>query len=230
MQLEELQRVREAERTTDSLQHLEDHFYTEVGTYLDELRERRDSLAAAAADPFDDPEVRAVADEATTATRIVESLYERRVGKIVKLASFAAADMHAETDGLTTEEHQLFAAIVSAIKENRQDVLAILDDESDVSAPPIVEGAAESGVPETSEKGDREAETDVGGSPTDSPESMRGTPDGEIDRTTVRIVEDVGEIVGVDECAYDLLADDVVSLPTDNARPLIERGVADTVE
>jgi DNA replication factor GINS len=51
-----------------------------------------------------------------------------------------------------------------------------------------------------------------------------------VERTKVRVTEDVGEIFGVDERAYTLEADDVVHLPTENATPLIDRDVAERLE
>ncbi len=226
MQLQELQRVREQERETDSLQHLRDQFYLEVATYLENLREERDARAAAADDPFADPDVRDVADELKTATRIVESLYERRVGKIVKLASFEAADMQTETDGLTAEERVLFDSIVENIRENREDVLALIRDETtqldsttQVSDPTPAEF-------ERGEPPDERAE------PSESVESTENEPadDDDIQRTRVRIREDIGEIVGVDAQPYALAVDDVIDLPVENAQPLLERGVADELE
>ncbi len=50
------------------------------------------------------------------------------------------------------------------------------------------------------------------------------------DRTMVRITSDVGEILGIDERAYDLATDDVVTLPEANAGPLIERDAAEPVD
>ncbi len=59
-------------------------------------------------------------------------------------------------------------------------------------------------------------------------ESATG-PDGP-DRVTVRLVQDVGEILGVDDRQYDLAAEDVVQLPARNAAPLVERGAAERLE
>jgi DNA replication factor GINS len=52
----------------------------------------------------------------------------------------------------------------------------------------------------------------------------------EVERATLRITRDVGEILGVDERAYDLGADDVVTLPEANAGPLVERDAAERLE
>ena len=126
MNLDELRSVRRTERQKDSLQHLRDSFYEDVANYIAERKAERKRAADAAEDPFGDPEVGQLTDEIETAEDVVEAIYERRVGKVVKLASFAAADMSADTNGLTAEERELFQGLVARIKQNRQNVLNVL--------------------------------------------------------------------------------------------------------
>ena len=52
----------------------------------------------------------------------------------------------------------------------------------------------------------------------------------EVDRRTVRITEEVGEILGVDQREYDLSADDVVTLPEANAKPLLDQDAAQQLD
>jgi DNA replication factor GINS len=127
MNLGELQSVQSKERQSSSLQHLRASFYQEAGEFVQELRDRRDRVAAKSEDPFGSDEVRRLTDDMETAQRTVESLYERRVGKVVKMASIAAADMPYDEDGLTHEEAQLFEGLVAQIKQNRSTVLSVLD-------------------------------------------------------------------------------------------------------
>lgn len=47
---------------------------------------------------------------------------------------------------------------------------------------------------------------------------------------TVRITADVGEIFGTDEREYHLTSEDVVSLPSANAEPLLKRDAAEPIE
>jgi DNA replication factor GINS len=65
---------------------------------------------------------------------------------------------------------------------------------------------------------DADASTD--GSATSEP------ADGE-NRTTVRVTEDVGTLLGVDDREYDLESEDVVALPEDNAEALLQREAAE---
>jgi DNA replication factor GINS len=67
----------------------------------------------------------------------------------------------------------------------------------------------------------------AGGSADDPSSDAAG---GSVDRTTVRITRDVGEILGVDQRAYDLSREDVVTLPTPNADPLVDRDAAERLD
>lgn len=129
MDLNELQSVRDRERQTDKLQQLRESFYADAGQFIQQLRAERDRAVERADDPFDSAEVRQLSDEIKTAQQTVEAIYEKRVGKIVKAASFAAADLPAEVDGMTAEEQALFDDLVGNIKDNREHVLALLDGE-----------------------------------------------------------------------------------------------------
>jgi len=314
MDLDEIQSVQSRERQTDSLQQLRDSFYEEAGEFVRALREERERAAERADDPFDAPEVNRLSDDIATAEQTLEAIYERRVGKIVKMASLAAADMPTEDEGLTTEERDLFESLVGAIENNRDHVFDVLEgtavdgdqpgmDESDGTdvnnrEPPAAEqsrpdpvatdaagaetaddtGAEDRSDDETVSAADlmgpddpstpqqssgasgeddqsRPAPPDPavaaateeqarrdGGSPAtaepsgsdavDEPTNPESAADEEstVARATVRITDDVGEILGVDDRAYDLSTDDIVTLPETNADPLIQRGAAERLE
>lgn len=126
MNLDELRSVQAKERRKDSLQHLRDSFYDDVASYIADLRAARNRRAEQVDDPFSDDDVRRMSDEIETAEEVSEALYERRVGKVVKLASFAAADMPVERDGMTSQERALFEDLVSRIEQNKSSVLDVL--------------------------------------------------------------------------------------------------------
>ncbi|WP_058366902.1 DNA replication complex subunit Gins51 [Haloparvum sedimenti] len=137
MNLDELRSVQAKERRKDSLQHLRDDFYDEVASYVADLRAARDRRAESVENPFSDDDVRRMSDEVETAEEVAEALYERRVGKVVKLASFAAADMPVEREGMTNEERELFEDLVGRIEENKRSVLDVLSGEVAPSAEPV---------------------------------------------------------------------------------------------
>lgn len=152
MDLGELQTVKDTERGKDSLQHLEDSFYSDVAEHIAALKDERSDRAKTANDPFGDPEVQQLTSEIDATEQVVKSIYERRVGKLVKLASFAAADMPADEEGLTSEEQRLFSDLVSRIKDNRSHVLDVLAGETTGSVVESAESA--SGSVEPSESAD----------------------------------------------------------------------------
>jgi len=298
MNLDELRSVQSKERQKDSLQHLRDSFYADVGQYVADLKAQRDRAAESADDPFSDPEVGRLTDEIETAEEVVEAVYERRMGKIVKRASLAAAGMPSDEEGLTTEEKELFGDIVDRIESNKALVLDTLSGEGDdadappggatdaadpapaetdgVSAADVMGGgddaatgptgdaapaadaepdddsvpdpiaeaerhrAAGSGdeapgegqpaSPTADDGGDVATAADGNGRQPAAEADGSGEGSSEPDRSTVRITQDVGEILGVDERAYELTAEDVVTLPEQNVGPLVQRDAAERLD
>ncbi|WP_276257724.1 hypothetical protein [Haloglomus litoreum] len=128
MDLDELRSAQSRERQASQLQHLRDGFYEEAASFIRGLRTERERAAANTdySFPYDDPEVQRLTNEIQTAEEVVESLYERRVGKVVKMASFDAAGMAVDAEGLTAEEADLFETLVGDIEANRERVLDAL--------------------------------------------------------------------------------------------------------
>jgi DNA replication factor GINS len=150
MNLDELQSVQARERQSSDLQHLRSSFYREVGEYIQELTEERAAVVDRADDPFSSPEVRQLTDDIETAEQTVEAVYERRVGKVVKKASIAAAGMPVDDEGLTREEEALFEDLVARIESSRETVLSVLDGDTPSVSCSIDEPAGESPESEAS--------------------------------------------------------------------------------
>ncbi|MFT4890121.1 MAG: DNA replication factor GINS [Halobacteriales archaeon] len=282
MNLDELQSVRSKERRTDSLQHLRDSFYADVRDYLAGLKAERNAAAERADDPFASPEVRQLTDEIESAKEVVEAVYERRMGKLVKHASLVAAGMEPDEEGMTAEERELFFDIVDRIRDNKETVLGTIEGQEDATsgastASPPAEGARAAAAmagaedDESAEASERASASDAAedrstdrdepsatqsegsdadatpttatsdssgdapGSDPEGPDADRAPPspterlDAD-DRVMLRITSDVGEILGVDDRAYDLESEDVVALPRQNAEPLLEREAAERLE
>lgn len=259
MDLEELRAVQTRERATDGLQELRESFYADVATYIQELREERDREAAEADDPFRNPRVNELSDEIEVAEQVAEAIYERRIGKLVKQASLAAAGMPDDQTGLTNEEQDLYTDLVDRIRENKQGVLDVIAGDAPIQSGD--DGDAESDSPDGTDAPDGDAdeaptpppdvppqdqetpaasamggesgtdhEPDETDSPDDADEMADGSEADDVDRTTVRVTSDVGEIFGVDEREYSLYEDDVVQLPEENAEPLLQRDAAEKLD
>ena len=266
MDIDQLQSVRDRERGTDDLQELRESFYADATAFIEDLRAERAEAAEAVDDPFDSPRVTRLTDRIRTAERTLEAIYEKRVGKVVKAATFAAADLPAEADGMTAEEADLFETLVAEIQANREEVLGGVGDEDELDDTAGVDAAGSEGTdveaadvmgadagpeptpPEppdgppadesesTGEESDEpsapdeSAAEDVEGGEAASAAAPDSEPARDVERERIRITDDVGAILGVDDREYDLAAGEVVTLPSANAKPLIEQGVAERLE
>lgn len=173
MNLDELQSIQARERQSSDLQHLRSSFYQEVGEFIRERNEERARAVEDADDPFSEPEVRRLTDDIETAEGTVEAIYERRVGKVVKKASIAAAGMPVEEDGLTSEESALFESLVARIEDNRERVLSVLDGDAPSVSCSVEDGASDDSGGVTSD-GSAADRSGPGATPPDPGE----TPDG----------------------------------------------------
>ncbi|WP_256390865.1 DNA replication complex subunit Gins51 [Natronoarchaeum rubrum] len=175
MNLDDLRSVQSKERQKDSLQHLRDSFYEDVGEYVAELKDERDRAAERAEDPFSSEEVGRLTDKIETAEEVVEAIYERRMGKLVKRASLAAAGMPSDEEGLTAEEQDLFEDLVDRIETNKAHVLDVLSGDVEASA-----GGADAGTDDpTASDADAGAPPSAGRTAPPSSDAESQSPDAE---------------------------------------------------
>jgi DNA replication factor GINS len=235
MNLDELRTVQSKERSKDSLQHLRESFYADVADYIAELKEQREQAAESADSPFDDPEVNRLTDEVKTAEDVVEAIYERRVGKIVKRASLAAAGMPADEEGLTNEEQELFTELVERIESNKEEVLDILAGESDPDVSPTptpaesTAGGADSRAeaPDSSAAVDKSSAADSTPEPGDTPTPGTSADESDEDVSAADVMG--GTATDAAESSSASSATDGDSTPatdSDDARPAADEAAA----
>jgi DNA replication factor GINS len=201
MDLEDLRQAQADERRSEKLQELSDTFYEDAAEHIERLREDRDACD----DPYSD-EARRLDDALSSARQVTEAIYERRVGKVVKMASLAANGHTASEDRMTREEREMFDSIVSEIRANQQRIEDTLEGALDASEPDS----------ETRPPNPRSGSEKV-------PEDAEAEPDG---YATVRVKEPLPEFVGTDGREYSLEEEDVARIPEENARALCEKEAA----
>jgi len=210
MDLEDLRAAQSDERRSEKLQELPDSFYEDAADYIESLRDERDACD----DPYSD-EAQRLNDELNSARQVAEAVYERRVGKVVKMASLAANGHSASEDRMTHEEREMYASIVDEIRAGQDRVECILEDalknegdDPDGSEPSRTDEARADSVHYAEQSDGDEA-------------------DGEEDEyATVRVVEPLPEFVGADGREYSLGEEDVARIPEENARALCENEAA----
>ena len=208
--MDDLRQTQADERRSEKLQELSDTFYEDAAGYIESLREKRDARD----DPYSD-EARRLNDELDSARQVTEAIYERRVGKVVKMASLAANGHPTSEDRMTREEREMFESIVSEIRASQERIEETLED------------ALKNGdtVPESEDEPRRDTDDEapkVTASGKDEPE-QESEADG---YTTVRVVESLPEFVGTDGREYSLGQEDVARIPEENARALCEKEAA----
>ena len=206
MNLEDLREIQIEERTRSDLQPLLDSFYVDVSKYLQDLRVERENSLEGSIDAVDAKTVRRIEDEIKTVGEVVEAIYDRRVGKILKGASLTAAGLGKRDGSLAGVEVELFRNLVELLQKNRIEILEWT----------------------SSEKGDkaqREIETNQINEDTPLQENVDQKGERETSNITIKVVQEVGEIYGVDGNTYDLREGRIISLPKENAQPLIKAKV-----
>lgn len=207
MDLEDLRQAQADERRSEKLQELSDTFYEDAAAYIEGMREERDACE----DPYSD-EARRLDDALSSARQVTEAIYERRVGKVVKMASLAANGHTASEDRMTREEREMFGRIVSEIRANQK----------------RIEETLERALEEPSgEETQQETSTGSRSAPASALENASADADAEDDRyTTVRVKESLPKFVGTDGREYSLGEEDVARIPEENARALCEKEAA----
>jgi len=116
MDLEELVKLREAERANDHLQRIDGDFYEKVGKLLRELEEAYSKIN----EPFS-REARLLEDEISSIREIVQNVFSTRLKKMVFQAALQA--MSAElgtvfiTDGMVEVERKAYDSMVEVIQD-----------------------------------------------------------------------------------------------------------------
>ena len=210
MDLDDLRQTQAEERRSEKLQELSDTFYEDAAEYIESLREKRDAHE----DPYSEDAQR-LNDALSSARQVTEAIYERRVGKVVKMASLSANGHPASEDRMTREEREMFESIVSEIRASQERIEETLEGalknvetkpETRTKTGPRGVTGDEPAVEVADEEAEQEAETDG--------------------YTTVRVVESLPEFVGTDGREYSLGQEDVARIPEENARALCEKEAA----
>ncbi|HII51966.1 MAG TPA: hypothetical protein HA321_03520 [Halobacteriales archaeon] len=206
MNLEDLREIQIEERTRSDLQPLLDSFYVDVSEYLQNLRVEKENILQGDVDSVDAKTIRRVDDEIKTVVGVVEAIYDRRVGKILKGASLTAAGLGERDGSLAGEEVGLFRDLVELLQNNRNEILQRVSSEG-------------------RDHTQQEVETNQISEQKSPQKNMDQAEGGETSNITIKVVQEVGEIYGVDGNTYDLKEGEIISLPKENAEPLIKAKV-----
>jgi DNA replication factor GINS len=202
MDIEKLGTILSKEKSTGALQELPGDFCEEVKNYLESLEgEKREA---------DGRWSEHVEDEIRSARGKVEDIINRRIGKIVKLAS---SGLKPTPKGMLKEEERIFEAVKSHVDAGKERLIALMLGEEESERE--VKRGERSAQKEPSEHGLKTVEA--------PPPSAPGSTE---ELHMVRILEDIPTFMGIDGKIYRVKKEDVIMLPKTNAELLCKRGVA----
>ena len=198
MNLEDLRLIQVNERRSEGLQELERDFYGQVRVYINALEEDKHKVET--------PQAMKIDDEMRSVRSVIEGILERRMGKIVKMASSRAGGLQISPKGATPEELDLFEQLTDLISRSR----AIIID-------PIVRPKL------------AKSESSLTLQP---PSNVKNVKNVKIrkDFRIVRVLEDIPMFVGADGRNYQLSKEDLIVLPKVNSKVLCDHHVATPVK
>jgi len=204
MDLEELVKIREAERSSHELQFIDPDFYDSVGGRLREL----ENAHVRTAEPYS-REAKLLIDEIRSTRDVVQDVFSTRLKKIVFQAALQAMgadlDMRFFTDGMLKSEIAMYNSVVKIIDELRSlQLVPLLSSQ--------IESPKDLSIDELS---DGEHPVPV--------QEKRNSID---DMMLVRVLRGIPEFLGVDERKWRLGREEVVLLPRINAQVLVNQGAA----
>lgn len=240
MNLDDLKVIRSNERSSRKLTQLKPDFYLDVKVYLNSLRANKDQKKK---------------DELDNALNVIGAIYDKRVAKIIRLASLNPKG-HAEDVPLTEEELKIYNGIYQIFTKYRDLMLGlekggVINDRDinsltkDRKESDKIEHVSDSVSPEDTEinaedehavraritPASENGEDFTLSAPTESESEGDDTrtliqESGNIKYVIVRILADIPTFVGLDGRNYKLSREDVVVLPEGNAKTLCNRNLA----
>lgn len=213
MDIEKLWELLHKERNTASLQVLPETFHEDVREYLKKLEDEK--LEAGG----ERGRSELVEDEIRNARMKAEDIIQRRIGKIVKLAS---SGMGTLPKGMLEEEAEIFEGVKNYVEQGKERLFALLSSENERAIKS--EGIGEDEREEQKQQDDTET-VEPSFKQVEQSESAENDNQNE-EMHIVRILEDIPTFMGIDGEIYNVGKEDVIMLPKTNAEILCKRGVA----
>lgn len=192
MNLDDLRILQSNERSSPQLQEVEKDLYKKIAEYIKALEQKIQ-------DP-EDPETQKIKDERDSAKRVAESIFDKRLGKIIRLASLKASGLGRSPKSLTPEEQMIFDSLVETLEKGRAAILSQFAPKKTEVKKETRREITESHLSE--EKKNKE------------------------EFLAIRVLQDIPAFLGVDGRSYKLKQEDIVILPALNAKIWIERKIA----
>ena len=224
----ELKNIRRDE-SSSALQPLNHDFFASVDKYIRELEDEIKKI--------NNPrsvESKMLDDELQSAINNVEDIFMLRIRKITSRATshaFSNRSSKSDLDKLLPVEKKVYDAVMSAINMARNELLEPILNPGTVPAARTVPEAIQTSVQKKPDvpipsSPDAQKKESVAQTTNDGSKGDIAKSDINKEYLVVRILKDMPTFKAVDDRNYTLHADDVVVLPSLNARGLVKRNIA----
>ncbi|HIH45213.1 MAG TPA: hypothetical protein HA257_09160 [Candidatus Methanoperedenaceae archaeon] len=211
------------EERKSKLRGLEAGFYAKASERLRELEAERKKI-----DP-DSPKTEILNEEIKKTRRSIESIIDKRLGKILKLAALnaSAESTRIEELGLMTPEEQpLYNELARVIGGWRSSLVGtVLGGREHASEPAAARAQAEAQAEATEPEKGEKSEGQPAGEKVVQREAV-SKRDISMEYVVARVLKDLPMFMGADGRNYTLSAEDVAVLPAVNATALCNRKAA----
>jgi len=198
--LEDLREIQRKERKSDELVDIDDDFYIMIGRRISELESEAKRETNQEAKLI-------IMDEINSIRKVAEGIFERRIGKILRMAPLHLKGLNVETDNMVSDEEAIFRDVCKNLKEGREAVLSS-----------IISSNSDELKEEKDENGEQSENTKENFNK--SQRSFR----------VARVLENFPEFIATDHRIYNLNAEDVVCLPKKDIEILVDKGVLEKLE
>jgi DNA replication factor GINS len=199
-----LRKIQQLEKNSTMLTELTPDFYIALSEYLKNLETRFEKESSSQKQLL-------IKDEIENTKKIAMNIYEQREKKILFAAISKVRSGNPELKNITNQEKNLFDSILNTMLNSRKEILEKEYIETKTDEIKTVEN--------------KEEKKEYAEEKTDYKEDKQ-----ENSNHIVRITQDLPEFIGTDEKKYNLLKNDVISLPKDMSDMLSKRGVITKIE
>ncbi|OUJ18746.1 DNA replication initiation complex subunit GINS15 family [Methanonatronarchaeum thermophilum] len=215
---DKLREIQQEENRKKELLQLNKNFYKNTGKYLKDLQDeiqRQDGKAELI-----------LRDEYDSAIKVIENIFHRRIGKIISLSTRHIQNEKTDTKKMLPIEKQIYNKLCNDLQTTKNKVMTQIKPTKPTKKQPKQTENLESDLENEEEKNEnRENKTDM-----DSEEPSKTFNNSQHPYTVVRIIDNFPRFVSSDHRTHQLSKEDIVYIPNNDAKVLVERKIAKKIE
>jgi DNA replication initiation complex subunit (GINS family) len=214
-----LRKIQQAEKNSPQITQINKEFYRDVTVFLKQLEKRL-------VEEKKPQKQMLLAEESQNIEKIIRNIYEHREKKIMLAAISKARGGNPSIKHLLPEEKTFFDELYKNIVTFRKRIFTTESEKTESETKGLDESEDEELMP----KSKQSAEKSIEKQDTSTPPEEKQEKTSANTHPILRIQEDIPSFVGTDNQTYTLNKGDIISLPEDMARMLLNKKVAKEIK